>query len=79
MEQECKSKSSFYFHEIYIKYFGKTQERNILKSAVELDVGSFSFSSVTQSCPTFCDPKDCSMPGLPVHHRLLEFTQTYVH
>ena len=30
MEQECKSKSNFYFHEIYIKYFGKTQERNIL-------------------------------------------------
>ena len=26
------------------------------------------FSSVTQSCPTLCDPRDCSMPGLPVHH-----------
>ena len=26
------------------------------------------FSSVTQSCPTLCDPMDCSMPGLPVHH-----------
>jgi len=28
---------------------------------------------------TLCDPMDCSMPGLPVHHQLLEFTQTYVH
>ena len=30
----------------------------------------FQFSSVAQSCPTLCDPMDCSMPGLPVHHRL---------
>ena len=37
------------------------------------------FSSVTQSCPTLCDPMDCSMPGLPVHHQLPEFTQTHVH
>ena len=37
------------------------------------------FSSVTQLCPTLCDPMDCSMPGLPVHHQLLEFTQTHVH
>ena len=40
---------------------------------------SFSFSSVAQSCPTVCDPTDCSKPGLPVHHQLLEFTQTHVH
>ena len=37
------------------------------------------FSSVTQSCPTLCDPMDCSMPGFPVHHRLLELAQTHVH
>ena len=39
------------------------------------------FSSVTQSCLTvgFCDPMDCSTPGLPVHHQLSEFTQTHVH
>ena len=36
------------------------------------------FSSVAQSCPTLCDPMDCSTPGLPVHHQLLEFTQTHV-
>ena len=34
------------------------------------------FSSVAQSCLTLCDPMDCSMPGLPVHHQLLEFAQT---
>ena len=37
------------------------------------------FSSVTQSCPTLCDPMNCSTPGLPVHHHLPEFTQTHVH
>ena len=37
-----------------------------------------SVSSVAQSCPTPCDPMNCSMPGLPVHHQLLEFTQTPV-
>ena len=37
------------------------------------------FSSVTQSCPTLCNPTDCSTPGLPDHHRLPEFTQTQVH
>ena len=35
------------------------------------------FSSVTQSCPTLCDPMDCSTPGLPGHHQLPEFTQTH--
>ena len=41
---------------------------------------TFQFSSVvTQSCPTICDPMDCRMPGFPVHHQLLEFTQTQVH
>ena len=37
------------------------------------------FSSVTQSCPTLCDTMNRSMPGLPVHHQLPEFTQTHVH
>ena len=37
---------------------------------------SVQFSSVTQSYPTLCDPMNCSMPGLPVHHQLPEFTQT---
>ena len=42
-------------------------------------VTSVQFSSVAQSCPTLCDPMDCCMPGLPVQHQLLEFTQTHVH
>ena len=40
---------------------------------------SVQFSSVTQSCLTFCDPMNCSTPGLPVHHQIWEFTQTHVH
>ena len=40
---------------------------------------SQSVSSVTHSCLTLCDPMNHSMPGLPVHHQLLEFTQTHVH
>ena len=37
------------------------------------------FSSLAQSCPTLCDPIDCSTPGLSVHHQLLESTRTPVH
>ena len=37
------------------------------------------FSSVAQSCLTLCDPMNCSMPGLPVHHQHPEFTQTHAH
>ena len=40
---------------------------------------TFQFSSVAQSCPTLCDPINCSAPGLSVHHQLPEFTQTHVH
>ena len=42
-------------------------------------VNSVQFSSVAQSCPTLCDPMNRSLPGLPVHHQLPEFTQTHVH
>ena len=37
------------------------------------------FGSVAQLCPTLCDPVECSMPGFPVHHKLLKFTQTHAH
>ena len=40
---------------------------------------SVQFSSVTQLCPTLCDPMNCSTPVFPVHHQLPEFTQTHVH
>ena len=39
----------------------------------------FQFSSVTQSCPTLCEPMDCSTPGFPVHCQLPELAQTHVH
>ena len=38
-----------------------------------------SVSSIAQSCPTLCNPMNCSIPGLPVHHQLPEFTQIHVH
>ena len=44
-----------------------------------VNIHSVQFSSVTQLCPTLCDPMNCSTPGLPVHHQLPEFTQTHVH
>ena len=47
--------------------------------ATWMDLEGVQFSSVTQSCPTLCDPMNYSTPGLPVHHQLLEFTQTHVH
>jgi len=53
------------------------ERRNFLFSI--LHFSSVQFSSVAQSCPTLCDPINCSTPGLPVHHQLPEFTQTHVH
>ena len=40
---------------------------------------SVQFSLVAQSCPTLCDPMNCSTPGLPVHHQLPELIQTHIH
>ena len=52
----------------------KTAGRNINKLRY-----AYQFSSVDQSCPTICDPMNCSTPGLTVHHQLPESTQTHVH
>ena len=54
---------------------GESNNRNYLISYVIL----VQFSSVTQSCPTLCDPMNHSTPGLPAHYQLPEFTQTHVH
>ena len=63
--------------EINIKGIKKLWKK--LLSPVEItQFSSTQFSSVAQSCPTFCDPMNCSTSGLPVHHQLLEFTQTHV-
>ena len=55
---------------------GTIQEQNEFKV---YEAFSVQFSSVAQSCPTLCDPMNRSTPGLPVHHQLLEFTQTLVY
>ena len=60
-------------------------EKNWLKTQIQKTkimasgpISSDQFSSVAQSCPTLCDPMNCSTPGLPVHHQLLQFTQTHI-
>ena len=53
-----------------------TSTRTLIK---DLILSSVQFSSVTQSCPTLCNPMDWSMPGFPVHHQLLELAHTHVH
>ena len=51
----------------------------ISKGTYIWDLSSVQFSSVAHSCPMLCDPMDCSMPGLHVHHQLLKHTQIHVH
>ena len=63
-------------------YPWKTKVRTELYFSVTIVpsiVSSVQFSSVAQSCPTLCNPMNCSTPGLPVHHQLPEFTQTHIH
>ena len=51
-----------------------------VQTTTQLHSSQFSsVQSLTQLCSTLCDPMNCSTPGLPVHHQLLEFTQTDVH
>ena len=63
----------FFFFIIFSLVLLSVVERGMLKSP------TVAISSVTQSCPTLCNPMNCRTPGLPVHHQLLEFTQTHVH
>ena len=51
----------------------------LLPPSIFPSISSVQFSSVAQSCPTLCYPMNHSTPGLPVHHHLLEFTQTHIH
>ena len=72
---------------IFLNYSIKhrfTHNRNLvviccMNSDMKFPLSSVQWSSVTQSCPTLCDPMNLSTPGLPVHHQLPEFTQTHVH
>ena len=58
---------------------GQDAKRQIWETEPDCQHSSVQSSSVTQSCPTLCDPVNRSTPGLPVHHQLPEFTQTHVH
>ena len=51
----------------------------VVNTLCNLSATYSSVRSVAQSCPTLCDPMNCSTPGLPVHHQHPEFTQTHVH
>ena len=59
----------------YVQYVIDERLISLLLSLISLSV---QFSSVAQSCPTLCDPMDCSTPGLPVHHQLPGSTQTHL-
>ena len=62
-----------------LAFKGQMQLQYIFFLWQELLPSSVQFSSVTQSCPTLCDPMNRSVPGLPVHHHLPEFTKTHVY
>ena len=57
---------------------GHSKQGNSMHKGTEVH-DRFQFSSVAQSCPTLCDPMDCSTPRLSVHHQIPEPTQTHVH
>ena len=56
-----------------------TIDMQVMMSVLIYSKLPFRFSSVAQSCQTLCDPMDCSTPGFPVYHQLLEPTQTHIH
>ena len=62
---------------LFAKRFFQRQTTDSM--CIFLHFSSVQFSSVAQPCLTLCDPKNHSTPGLPVHHQLLEFTQTHAH
>ena len=59
--------------------WGASLSLSAIHSVTSSEYPSVQFSSVTQACPTICDPMNSSTPGLPVHHQLPQFTQTHVH
>ena len=80
-ELKWTGKGEFNSDDHYIYYCGQESlRRNGVAIMVNKRVrNAVQFSSVAQSCPTLCDPRNRSTPGLPGHHQLLEFTQTHVH
>ena len=87
-----KTQQAIYFKYVQLiaNYTSMKLFKNVLKSSTMafmaflmksmlFTVYSVQFSSVAQSCPTLCDPRNHSTPGLLGHHQLPEFTQTHVH
>ena len=62
---------------MHLVWFGKSEFIHSVLRIHLLD--NMRYSSAAQSCPTVCDPMDCSTPGFPVLHHLPEFAQTHVH
>ena len=76
LESSCRpgawpTRLGFFFSDLYFPWLSGM--------AMCLLSTQFIFSSVARTCPTLCDPMDCSTPDLPAHHQLPEFTQTHVH
>ena len=58
---------------------GVNKSKVLIYSMMTIDNNIYQIRSIAQSCPTLRDPMNRSTPGLPIHHQLLEFTQTHVH
>ena len=78
-----KTEKTLLVYYFFISIFGSEKNGHfslwsqvVKKSACNVGV---QFSSLAQSCPTLCDPMNCSTPGHPVHHQLQECTQNHVH
>ena len=78
-QQGCSTAKGQFSFQCQRKAMPKNAQTTTQLHSSHMLVSSVQFSSVTQSCPTLCDPMNCSTPGLPVHHQLPEFTQTHVH
>ena len=68
MEDDLGDNGYIYTYGWVLSLFTWNQNNTVNRLSVQ-------FSAVAQSCPTLCDPMNCSMPDLPVHHQLPEFTQ----
>ena len=64
---------------VFSRIFYPLSKPDVYRDYFKPYLHSVQFSSVAQSCLTLCDSMNCSMPGLPVHHQLPEFTQTHGH
>ena len=79
--KDLELRETKYFPRSHSQLCGRAslERRYLCHSSVLVPILLSQFSSVARSCPTLCDPMDCSTPGLPVHHQLPELPQTHVH